>query len=174
MGLTHEDVTLILKFIDESRFNELHVEIDDLKLVVRKGSIQKLEPASIDLAESTASEKLTTVEKVQEPNAEIAAPVEEEAQGTEVASAVVEEGLITIKSPILGTFYRAPKPGAPPFVEVGTSVTEDDTVCTIEVMKLFSSIKAEARGRIAKICAESGQIVEYQQTLFLIEPEGNP
>ena len=71
---------------------------------------------------------------------------------------------------MLGTFYRSPSPGAPPFVEVGSVVTEEDTLCIIEVMKLYSAIKASFRGRITKICAENGQMVEYNQLLFLIEP----
>jgi acetyl-CoA carboxylase biotin carboxyl carrier protein len=79
------------------------------------------------------------------------------------------EGLVAIKAPMLGTFYRTPKPGAPPFVEVGAMVDKDDPVCIIEVMKLFNTVKAGVQGRIAQICAEQGQLVEYQQVLFLIE-----
>jgi biotin carboxyl carrier protein len=73
---------------------------------------------------------------------------------------------------MLGTFYRAPKPGAPPFVDVGQDITADDTVCIIEVMKLFNAVKAGVSGRIAKICAKDGEMVEYQQTLFLVEEAG--
>ncbi len=75
------------------------------------------------------------------------------------------DGLIPIQSPLLGTFYRGPKPGAPPFVEVGSRVMKDDTVCLIEVMKTFTTLKSGVEGRIAKICAENAQMVEYQQTL---------
>jgi biotin carboxyl carrier protein len=70
---------------------------------------------------------------------------------------------------MLGTFYRTPKPGSPPFVEVGAVVGEEDPVCIIEVMKLFNTVRAGVRGRIAGICAEQGQLVEFQQTLFLVE-----
>ena len=70
---------------------------------------------------------------------------------------------------MLGTFYRAPEPGAPPFVEVGTVVDEDTTVCIIEVMKLFSTIKAEKRGRITRVSVDDGQLVEYGQVLFLLD-----
>jgi acetyl-CoA carboxylase biotin carboxyl carrier protein len=70
---------------------------------------------------------------------------------------------------MLGTFYRAPKPDAPPFVEVGQFITNDDVVCIIEVMKLFNMVRAGVRGRIAKICAENTQMVEYQQVLFWVE-----
>jgi biotin carboxyl carrier protein len=70
---------------------------------------------------------------------------------------------------MLGTFYRTPKPGSPPFVEVGAEVREEDPVCIIEVMKLFNTVRAGVQGRIARICAEQGQLVEYQQDLFLVE-----
>ena len=72
---------------------------------------------------------------------------------------------------MLGTFYKAPKPGEPPFVEVGTVVDEDTTVCIIEVMKLFSTIKAEKRGRIARVCVDDGELVEYRQVLFMLDPD---
>jgi acetyl-CoA carboxylase biotin carboxyl carrier protein len=80
-----------------------------------------------------------------------------------------EDGFIPIKAPMLGTFYRAPKPEAPPFVEVGQLVTEEDVVCIIEVMKLFNMVRAGVKGRVAKICAENAQLVEYKQVLFLLE-----
>ena len=72
---------------------------------------------------------------------------------------------------MMGTFYRSPKPGDPVFVEEGQIVNEDTTICIIEVMKLFSTIHAGMKGRIVKICAEDSQLVEYDQVLFLIEPE---
>jgi acetyl-CoA carboxylase biotin carboxyl carrier protein len=81
------------------------------------------------------------------------------------------EGLVAIKAPMMGTFYRTPKPAAPPFVEVGAMVREDDPVCIIEVMKLFNTVKAGVQGRVARICVEQGQLVEYQQILFLLEKE---
>jgi acetyl-CoA carboxylase biotin carboxyl carrier protein len=94
--------------------------------------------------------------------------------GTEDAAQLEEEGLIPIKAPLLGIFYRSPKPGAPPFIEVGDHVAEDDTVCLIEVMKLFNTVKAEVKGRVVKICAENNQIVEYNQVLYLIDPTVKP
>jgi acetyl-CoA carboxylase biotin carboxyl carrier protein len=80
----------------------------------------------------------------------------------------LEENLTAIPSPMLGTFYRCPAPGAPPYVEVGSFVEEGDTVCLIEVMKIFNAVKAGVRGYIAKIFPETGQLVEYGQTLFSV------
>jgi acetyl-CoA carboxylase biotin carboxyl carrier protein len=77
---------------------------------------------------------------------------------------------VEVKAPMVGTFYRAPAPGAPPFVEVGSAVAEDATVCIIEVMKLMNSIRAGCRGRVSAICVEDGALVEFGQTLMVIEP----
>lgn len=85
-----------------------------------------------------------------------AAPVVEEVQGTKVAS------------PMVGTFYRAPRPGAEPFVKVGDKVTAGQTLCIIEAMKLLNEIDAETSGTVKEICVENGQPVEFGQTLFVI------
>ncbi len=87
--------------------------------------------------------------------------------------AAVEEPALSgteIKSPMVGTFYRAPAPGAPTYVEVGTTVTEDSVLCIVEAMKLMNEIKAEMRGKILKILVKNGEPVEYGQPLFLVEP----
>ena len=167
MDLTQDDVIHILKLLEESEFNELHLEMGDLKLVVSKGGGTRVtgrsEPAIGDNAEPTSLEKTNLAVPGQQPEPPITPTLEEDTFPVE------QEGLIAIESPMLGTFYRASKPTDPPFVEVGTIVTEEDTVCIVEVMKLFSSIKAGVRGRIVKICAENGEMVEYKQPLFLIE-----
>jgi acetyl-CoA carboxylase biotin carboxyl carrier protein len=75
-----------------------------------------------------------------------------------------------IKSPMVGTFYRAPAPGAPPYVDVGSAVGEETVICIIEAMKLMNEIKAEASGRIVAVLVENGQPVEFNQPLFLVEP----
>ena len=75
-----------------------------------------------------------------------------------------------ITAPLLGTFYVAPEPGAPPFVQVGTAITEDTTVGLIEVMKVFNSVRANVKGTVTQVVAQNGQFVEYGQTLFLVKP----
>jgi len=81
-----------------------------------------------------------------------------------------EEDFVKITSPLIGTFYRAPSPASPPFVEIDREVKEGDTLCIVEAMKVMNKIKAEKSGVIKKILAENGKIVEYGQLLFLIEP----
>ncbi len=159
--INQEDIIQIMKMLEESTFEELRLQMGDLKLVLRKGG------KGTDLIkESGLSAQESGPSRVSEAPPGATVPVDvPEAE----PSGIEEEGLIAIKAPMLGTFYRAPKPGAPPFVEKGRWVTEDDTVCIIEVMKLFNTVKAGVRGRIAKVCAENSQMVEYQQTLFLVE-----
>ena len=86
-------------------------------------------------------------------------------------AAAEEAKAITVRSPMVGTFYRAPAPDAAPFVEVGDAVKENTVLCIIEAMKLMNEIKAETRGTVAKILVENGQPVEYNQPMFLINPE---
>jgi acetyl-CoA carboxylase biotin carboxyl carrier protein len=101
----------------------------------------------------------------------MSAPVAASSGGAAPAAPVDEEAnLKPIKSPMVGTFYAAPSPDAKPFVNVGSKVDEETDVCVIEAMKVFNNIKAELRGTIAKILVQSGQAVEFGQTLFLVKP----
>jgi acetyl-CoA carboxylase biotin carboxyl carrier protein len=175
--INQEDVFLILKLLEESPFDELQLETGDFRLHAKKeGSLdgfKKLEQsdhpsASVSVLEtkgvepsSESSPDMAVLGRGPLPPEGIPNPPSEKAT----------EGLVAIKAPMLGTFYRTPKPGAPPFVEVGASVSKDDPVCIIEVMKLFNTVKAGVQGRIAQICVEQGQLVEYQQILFLVENE---
>ena len=86
------------------------------------------------------------------------------------AAAAETAGLIPVESPMVGTFYRAPAPGAEPYVKEGDLIQKGTVVCIIEAMKLMNEIEAEVKGRIARILAENGQPVEFGQRLFLIEP----
>ena len=176
MVLSQDDVIQILKLMDQSSFDELHLEMSDLKLVVNKRAgtvpIEKQEFRSAENA-GTLGAKENTIETAEENPAPSNLVQQTETQETKpiVDKDIAEQGLVPIKSPMLGMFYIAQKPGEPPFVEVGSVVEEQTTVCIIEVMKLFSSISAGVHGRIKRICAEDGQLVEYGQVLFLVEPD---
>ena len=92
-------------------------------------------------------------------------------KGKEIESQLSEEeNSLKVISPLIGTFYRSPSPTSPPFVEVGKEIKEGDILCIVEAMKVMNEIKAEKPGKIKKILAENGKVVEYGQTLFLIEP----
>ena len=173
--INQEDVFLILKLLEESPFDELELETGDLRLHAKKGrnfrGLKNLEKSNNQSAPVSGLER-KRVESSLEPPPHIPAPGRGPSPPVGIPSPTSEkamEGLVAVKAPMLGTFYRTPKPGAPPFVEVGAMVGKDDPVCIIEVMKLFNTVKAGVQGRIAQICAEQGQLVEYQQILFLIE-----
>lgn len=99
------------------------------------------------------------------------APSTSEAQSPAAPTQAALDELIPIVAPMKGIFYRAPRPGAPPFVEVGSHVQEDTVVAIIEVMKLMNSIQAGVRGTIVQVCVDNGEAVERGQTLFLIRPD---
>ncbi len=161
-GIDQDDVIQIMRMLEESTFDELHLEMGELKLVASKRSKRASPGERLASTDRGMTESRTVVEQTVPESEEMPAIIPQ-------PSDLEEDGLVAIKAPMLGTFYTSPKPGAPPFVEEGSLVSADDSVCIIEVMKLFNTVKANVRGRIAKICAENGQMVEYQQPLFLVE-----
>ena len=171
-----EELIEILKILNDSDFDELRLEMSGLGVSFSKHPMdlpdQSIEGTIKERRGPSAREESVAAEDIQEFKAD-AVPAQRALSKPEAQAEIPleEEGLIPIKSPLLGIFYRSPKPGSPPFVETGSEVTEDDTVCLVEVMKLFNTVKAGVRGRIAKICAENNQMIEYNQTLFLIEPK---
>jgi len=108
------------------------------------------------------------------PGAAAPAPAAAPATGEPPAEkpAAADEGLVPIKSPMVGTFYAAPDPDSPPYVTVGTEVGPDTVVCIVEAMKVFNEIKAEVAGTIERILVQNEQPVEFGQTMFLVRPAG--
>ncbi|MGH2893905.1 MAG: acetyl-CoA carboxylase biotin carboxyl carrier protein [Solirubrobacteraceae bacterium] len=150
MALNDDDVREILRIIDESELDELSIETEGFSLHVRKGS----GPAD---ARSESGRESPLAERASPPAAQ--------------PSRSQNNGLETIASPMLGTFYRAEAPGAAPFVEIGAQVSPDTTVCIIEVMKMMNSVPAGVAGTVAEVIAENAKLVEYGEPLFGIEPE---
>ena len=167
MELTEDDVLHILKLIDESKFDYFQLEVGELKITVSKG-----EP--IPISSSPASAPVSQSPKaavVEAPKATPAAPAPSPlTAAANIEAKAAAEGLLPITAPLLGTFYVAPEPGAPPFVQVGSAITEDTTVGLIEVMKVFNSVRANVKGTVTQVVAQNGQFVEYGQTLFLVKP----
>ena len=177
MDLNEDDVVQIIKYLDESSFSELRLQVGDLRIVVnRSGSTTPL--PEIDQAGTPTDPSAphfpssTPLQPVEEP---LPRPDPDVPPAQSPEDDIINPSpRVTITSPMLGTFYRAPQPGEPPFVEVGTLVDEDATVCIIEVMKLFSTIKAEKRGRITRVSVDDGELVEYGQVLFHLDPGLDP
>ena len=158
MDLSYEDVQNILKIIDASSLEELHLEIGEFKLVVRKRGGRPDGQIAGEVARELS------------PAASRPEPLPTASPAGRPSPRVQRDGMIEVRAPMVGTFYRAPAPGAPPFVEVGAKVEPDDVVCIIEVMKLMNSIRAGRRGRVVEILAENAELVEYGQPLIVIEP----
>lgn len=161
MDLTHQDVRDILKIIDGAEhLNEIELVMGGFRLhVVRHG------------AGATASTRLSAAPMPAAPvPAASVVPIATKATPSAAAS-VVPEGIVAIRAPMLGTFYRAPAPNERPFAEVGQRVKADDTVCMIEVMKLFNSIRAGVDGVVVKICAENAGMVEFNEVLIHVKPD---
>jgi acetyl-CoA carboxylase biotin carboxyl carrier protein len=160
LPISEDDIARLVKLFDEYGWDELHLEIDDARLTVARGA----EGPKVELSSGEGRSERTVRES---------APVAVE---TAVAETVAEETPALepagplIRAPNLGTFWRQPKPGAPPYVEVGEVVDEDTTVCLIEVMKLFTPVKANMRGRVVEVLAKDGEMVEHDAPLFRLEP----
>ena len=167
MEFTQDDVIWVLKLIDESpmgrvclKFGELTLELvkatdSDSAPVIPATAWQQIAPTS---GETRLVEAQPTSLKV--------------ADRTEPESATsTDADLLVIKAPLLGIFYRKPQPGSPPYVEVGSLVDEDTTVAILEVMKLFTPVKAGVKGRRHEICVEDRAFVEYNQVLFLVKSD---
>jgi acetyl-CoA carboxylase biotin carboxyl carrier protein len=152
VSLTDDDVREILRLIDESDLDELHIETENFVLHVSKG-------AGGDGGFVTPLTGVTKPPPTGSP---------ERTGQTERPEA--SDGTQAIESPMLGTFYRAERPGAEPFVDVGTEVEPDTIVCIIEVMKMMNSVPAGVRGTIAEVCSENAALVEYGQPLFRVTP----
>ncbi len=144
MTLTAQDVAQIMRLLEESSFDELQLEIDGMKL---------------DLRRRGAAAPSTTAAEAEPLRTEPPRPA---------APGSSDERLRAVPAPLLGTFYRAPKPGAPPFIEVGSVVAEDTVIGIIEVMKLMNSVRAGVSGTVIEILAQDGALVEYGETLLRV------
>ena len=149
----------LIKMINKSNIGEVTIEEKGFKLTIR----QKEEPAQTVIAAPVQSAPLAMQAPVHAP---VTTPAADKSKAAEASS----DNYITIKSPMIGTFYRSASPGKPSFVEVGDEVSPGKVVCIIEAMKLFNEIESEIKGRIVKVLAEDASPVEYDQPLFLVEP----
>jgi acetyl-CoA carboxylase biotin carboxyl carrier protein len=150
----------LIKFVAKSGVTEVEIEQKDFKITI-KSEIKRSESPIIVQAAAPVVPQMVA--------APAAAPVATPA--AESAPAATEDSkYITVKSPMIGTFYRSSGPDKEPFVSVGQSVNKGETVCIIEAMKLFNEIEAEYSGKIVKVLVDDATPVEYDQPLFLVDP----
>ncbi|WP_298417764.1 acetyl-CoA carboxylase biotin carboxyl carrier protein [uncultured Kordia sp.] len=159
-----KEIQSLIKFVAKSGASEVKLEMEDVKITIKTGEVK--------------GETTTVVQQIpmagipqQAPVAPVApvAPAATEAPATP-APADDDSKYITIKSPIIGTFYRKPSPDKPAFVEVGQSIAEGDVLCVIEAMKLFNEIESEVSGKIVKVLVDDSSPVEFDQPLFMVDP----
>jgi acetyl-CoA carboxylase biotin carboxyl carrier protein len=154
VSLTAADVAEIMRLVEQSGFDSLTLEMDGIKLSLRRGGFSELAETSPGPTQAPA------------PTVKAAPPV------VTAAPAAADPNLHEVTAPLLGTFYRAPKPGAPPFVEVGVQVVEETIVAIIEVMKLMNTVRAGVSGTVTEILVADGALAEYGETLLRVRKAG--
>ncbi|MBN8974945.1 MAG: hypothetical protein J0I08_00545 [Rhizobiales bacterium] len=175
-NLTHEDVLRILQIVDKSEDVEISVEYGGLKLHVSKGAAAGRGAASTPLEHAlpkqVARPLLTSNEASDDdlPSA-TSTPLAQPTSETASSGDAIPAGALAIIAPLLGRFYRSSSPTEPPLVEVGSKISEDDTVGVVEVMKLFNEIKSGLSGTVIEIRAANEEMVEEGQVLFVVRPD---
>ncbi|MDE0599862.1 acetyl-CoA carboxylase biotin carboxyl carrier protein [Dokdonia genika] len=159
-----KEIQNLIKFVAKSGASEVKLEMDDVKITIRTGADDEKGP-------TTFLQQMPAMQMAPAAPAAPAAPVAEvAAPAAPAAPAEDNSKYITIKSPIIGTFYRKPAPDKPMFVEVGKTIGEGDVLCVIEAMKLFNEIESEVSGTIVKVLVDDSSPVEFDQPLFLVDP----
>jgi acetyl-CoA carboxylase biotin carboxyl carrier protein len=154
----------LIKTINKSNISELSIEEKDFKITIRQKEDKVVTVAAAPVAPVQAMQALPATAPAQAAQAPAAAAAPAPAAPSK------EENLVTIKSPMIGTFYRRPSPDKPLFAEVGDEIQVGKVVCIIEAMKLFNEIESEVSGKIVKILVDDATPVEYDQPLFLVNP----
>lgn len=151
----------LIKIINKSNIGEISIEEQDFKITIKQKeeNIQTIVAAPSAPVYAAAPAPVSAATQPASPAAASPAP-----------AAAKQDNLITIKSPMIGTFYRKSSPDKPVFIEVGDEVTPGKTVCIIEAMKLFNEIESEVSGKIVKVLVDDASPVEYDQPLFLVDP----
>jgi acetyl-CoA carboxylase biotin carboxyl carrier protein len=155
-----KEIQNLIKFVAKSGASEVKLEMDDIKITIKTGN------------ESSISQVQQVALPLQMPQAQMPQVTNDVAptNANSESDKTDDSKYITIKSPIIGTFYRRPSPDKPIFAEVGQNIAEGDVLCIIEAMKLFNEIESEVSGKIVKILVDDASPVEFDQPLFLVDP----
>lgn len=162
MNLT--EIQDLIKFVAKSGVNEVEIEKKDFKIVIKAEQKGKDQPIYVQATAPVALPQAAPVAAAPAPVATPAAPT------APVAPVSDDSKYITIKSPMIGTFYRSAGPDKDAFVNVGSTISAGTTLCIIEAMKLFNEIESEVSGKIVKVLVDDASPVEYDQPLFLVDP----
>jgi acetyl-CoA carboxylase biotin carboxyl carrier protein len=161
----------LIKFVAKSGVSEVELETKEVKIVIKTGAKGKDQPVVLQTPVATPVQQLITAtpQQVIQPAQQQTQPVESKTTQSP-ASGSDDSKYVTIKSPMIGTFYRSPGPDKSVFVNVGDEVGPGKVVCIIEAMKLFNEIESDVKGKIVKVLVNDATPVEYDQPLFLVDP----
>lgn len=160
-----KDIQNLIKFVAKSGASEVKLEMEDIKITIKTGGDSERAETSVYPATHVVTHAAPTALQAHAP-----APAAPVAESAAPAPAAENDKYITVKSPIIGTFYRKPSPDKSVFVEVGDTVSPGSVLCVIEAMKLFNEIESEVSGKIVKVLIDDSSPVEFDQPLFLIDP----
>ncbi|MGB8706057.1 MAG: acetyl-CoA carboxylase biotin carboxyl carrier protein [Gillisia sp.] len=163
-----KEIQNLIKFVAKSGASEVKLEMDDIKITIKTGTEEKETTYIQQMPMGAQMPQMPQQAQQQAP-----APAQQQSSGSgesEAKSADEDSKYVTVKSPIIGTFYRKPSPDKSVFVEVGDTIKEGDVLCVIEAMKLFNEIESEVSGKIVKVLVDDSSPVEFDQPLFLIDP----
>lgn len=170
--LTSQEMISLIDLFDQSDWKVLHLEIGDYEIFLSKDPNRRYRDT---VAATSAPPAPAQAAPVQQAPAEQAEGSGQSKSPSMTADSEpdheVEEGIHLVRAPSLGTFYRAPKPGAAPYVEIGDAVEEDSEMCLVEVMKLFTTVHAGISGKVQEIFVSDGELVEHDQALFSIKTD---
>ncbi len=156
----------LIDFISKSGLNKVNIETSEFKISVTRESKPKVKYAK----EQMSQPMHLPAPQPQQQQAQTSAPAAAPAASAATEASSAEGNYITVKSPMIGTFYRSASPENPPFVNVGDEIKPGKVLCIIEAMKLFNEIESEVSGRIVKVLVDNASPVEYDQPLFLVDP----
>lgn len=163
-----KDIQNLIKFVAKSGASEVKLETDDFKITIKTQASESGQNVVIQQVPVGSGISQIPVMPPTIAPTPVAEPVVVVSADTTVSAS--EDNLITVKSPIIGTFYRKPAPDKAPFVEVGSVVKKGDVLCVVEAMKLFNEIESEVSGKIVKVLVDDSTPVEFDQPLFLVDP----
>jgi len=170
--MEYKQIQQLIKLISESNIAEFKMEEGELKLSIRTKHFQSKGNATQQILPVQTSVQPIAAPVIQPVQPTAAETPEKPAATTPAVEPEVEDNHVYVRSPIVGTFYRSPSPDKGPYVKPGDVINTGDVVCIVEAMKLFNEIESEVSGKIIKVLVDDATPVEYDQALFIVDPQG--
>lgn len=170
--MNQKEIQDLIKFVAKSGVTEVEIEEKDFKITIKSESKKTKQEEQTIYVQQPMMQQMPQQAMPQQaaPAPAASAPAPNDNSPAPAPEVDNNAGLIEVKSPMIGTFYRASAPEKPLFVEVGDTIKKGDTVCIIEAMKLFNEIESEVSGKVVKVLVDDASPVEYDQPLFLVDP----